>query len=85
MSRPSCATWKVQSQTGFDGLVFDEDVALPDKLEDHDCLIAIEATSLNYRDITIPMVSPQSSRLRELPPTTNALRRELTLSPYHFP
>jgi hypothetical protein len=81
MSTPTFATWKIQSQTGLDGLVFEENAIIPDKLEDHACLIAIEASSLNYRDITIPMVNVHSPRPSKSPPTTNLISRALTPSP----
>jgi hypothetical protein len=52
----SSVAWKVASQDGFDGLILDEGLAIPDGLGDYECLISIEAASLNYRDITIAMV-----------------------------
>jgi hypothetical protein len=48
--------WKVKSQDGFDGLILEEDLAIADNLGDYECMIGIEAASLNYRDITIAMV-----------------------------
>lgn len=56
MDKTTSAAWKVQSQTGFDGLVFEEDGIVPDGIDDHSCLISVAASSLNYRDITITMV-----------------------------
>jgi NADPH:quinone reductase-like Zn-dependent oxidoreductase len=56
MSNSDSAAWKVQTQTGIDGLVFEEDIPNSDNIGDHDCLIAIEASSLNYRDIMIANV-----------------------------
>ena len=56
MDKLDSAAWKVQTQTGVGGLVFEEDVATSNNIGDHDCLIAIEASSLNYRDIMIANV-----------------------------
>jgi hypothetical protein len=56
MNNSNSATWKVQTQTGIDGLVFEEDISVSNNVGDHDCLIAIEASSLNYRDIMIANV-----------------------------
>jgi len=53
MDRLNSAAWKVQTQTGVNGLVFDEDIATSNDIGDYDCLIAIKASSLNYRDIMI--------------------------------
>lgn len=53
MENTNSTAWKVRTQTGIDGLVFEEDVTRSDNIGDHDCLIAIEASSLNYRDIMI--------------------------------
>ena len=53
-------TWRVKELSGFDGLVLSsESVSHP--LGDHDCLVKIEATSLNFRDLMIPKVKPASS------------------------
>lgn len=56
MNDVNTAAWKVQTQTGINGLAFEEDIAIPNDIGDHDCLIAIEASSLNYRDIMIANV-----------------------------
>jgi len=48
--------WKVKSQNGFDGLILEESLVVSDDLSDYECLISVEAASLNYRDITIAMV-----------------------------
>lgn len=56
MNKDNSAAWKIQAQTGVDGLVFEEDIAIPNDIGDHDCLVAIEASSLNYRDIMIANV-----------------------------
>jgi NADPH:quinone reductase-like Zn-dependent oxidoreductase len=56
MSKLNSAAWKVQTQTGSNGLVFDEDIPNSNYVGDHDCLIAIKASSLNYRDIMIANV-----------------------------
>ena len=57
MNKLDSAAWKIQAQTGINGLVFEEDIANSSEIGDHDCLIAIEASSLNYRDIMIVNVS----------------------------
>lgn len=49
--------WKVQAQTGINDLVFEEDTAVSEDIGDHGCLVTIEASSLNYRDIMIANVS----------------------------
>jgi hypothetical protein len=56
MNNSNSAAWKVQTQTGIDGLLFEEDIADSTNIGDYDCLIAIEASSLNYRDIMIANV-----------------------------
>lgn len=56
MNNVNSAAWKVHTQTGVDGLVFEEDIAISNDFGDHDCLVAIEASSLNYRDIMIANV-----------------------------
>lgn len=56
MKNINFAAWKVLTQTGIDGLVFEERSAISNDVGDHDCLVAIEATSLNYRDIMITTV-----------------------------
>ena len=56
MSLPTTtAQWTVEGQNGFDGLKFDESAKIPE-LGDHDCLVKIDAVSLNYRDLVIPHV-----------------------------
>ena len=57
MNKLDSAAWKVQAQTGINGLVFEKDIVNSNEIGDHDCLIAIEASSLNYRDIMIVNVS----------------------------
>jgi NADPH:quinone reductase-like Zn-dependent oxidoreductase len=56
MNKLNSVVWKVQAQTGINGLVLEEDIADPNGIGDHDCLIVIEASSLNYRDIMIANV-----------------------------
>ena len=56
MEELDSASWKVQAQTGVNGLVFEDHVAFSKEIGNHDCLIAIEASSLNYRDIMIANV-----------------------------
>lgn len=56
MNTLDSAAWKVQTQTGINGLVFEENIANSNEIGDHDCLIAIEASSFNYRDIMIANV-----------------------------
>ena len=36
--------------------MFEEDTAFPEDVGDHDCLIAVQASSLNFRDIMIANV-----------------------------
>jgi len=48
-------TWRVAKITGFDGLKLDQDAPIPD-IGEYDCLVKIEASSLNYRDLMIPKV-----------------------------
>lgn len=43
----------LRSQKGFDSLELERDVPLP-QLGPHDCLVQIQAVSLNYRDLIIP-------------------------------
>lgn len=56
MNESNSAAWQVQTQTGINGLVFEEGIADPNEIGHHDCLITIEASSLNYRDIMIANV-----------------------------
>lgn len=56
MNTLNFAAWKVQTQTGINGLVFEENIENSNEIGDHDCLISIEASSLNYRDIMIANV-----------------------------
>ena len=49
--------WQVKDLTsGFDALKLEESAPIPE-LGERDCLVKIEATSLNYRDLVIPKVS----------------------------
>ncbi|KAF7189239.1 Zinc-type alcohol dehydrogenase-like protein [Pseudocercospora fuligena] len=45
--------WTMTADKGFEGLRFEERVSLPE-LKSTECLVKIEAASLNYRDIAIP-------------------------------
>lgn len=56
MSVTTGAAWRVDDFTGFDGLSFNETAPTP-RVGEHDCLVKIEAASLNYRDIMIAKVS----------------------------
>jgi hypothetical protein len=56
MNKLDSTAWKVQTQTGINGLVFEENIPSFNQIGDHDCLIAVEASSLNYRDIMISNV-----------------------------
>ena len=49
-------SWKVEELSGFDGLRLKSE-PIARELGDHDCLVKIEATSLNFRDLMIPKVS----------------------------
>lgn len=54
MTTPATTSqWTIQGVDGFDSLKLEESAPLP-QLGDHDCLIQIEAVSLNYRDLSIP-------------------------------
>ncbi|OJD28509.1 hypothetical protein ACJ73_00073 [Blastomyces percursus] len=46
-------TWLVEGSNGFDSLKLHRDVTIP-ALGDYDCLVQIQAVSLNYRDLIIP-------------------------------
>lgn len=54
-SYPSGKTWRVLGNDGFDGLVFDDTAPTP-KIGTHECLVKIEAVSLNYRDLMVAQV-----------------------------
>ncbi|KKZ63885.1 alcohol dehydrogenase [[Emmonsia] crescens] len=45
--------WVIEGSNGFDSLNLHRDVPIP-PLGDYDCLIQIQAVSLNYRDLVIP-------------------------------
>jgi len=49
------AAWRVKGFEGFNSLELEKD-ALVQPIGDHDCLVKIEAASLNYRDLMIPKV-----------------------------
>ncbi|EEH23212.2 hypothetical protein PABG_05423 [Paracoccidioides brasiliensis Pb03] len=54
MSRPlKTDSWIVDGSKGFESLIVQRDVPIPE-LGDYDCLIQIQAVSLNYRDLIIP-------------------------------
>jgi hypothetical protein len=57
MSTPKTTRqWIVKdTKSGFDGLQLQDDVQIP-SLGDHDVLVKIQAVSLNYRDLVIPLV-----------------------------
>lgn len=55
--------WYVTGKNGFDSLELKKDVPIPE-IGDYDCLVQIEAVSLNYRDLAIPKV--KSPRLKIL-------------------
>lgn len=57
-------TWLVEGTTGFNSLHLRREVTIP-ALGDHDCLVQIQAVSLNYRDLIITKEFPTSS----IPPT----------------
>ncbi|KAL9039655.1 MAG: hypothetical protein Q9180_002398 [Flavoplaca navasiana] len=46
-------TWRVKELSGFDGLALNRE-SVPAPLGDRDCLVKIEAASLNFRDLMIP-------------------------------
>lgn len=45
--------WRVKAQTGFDGLEVQAGVPVQ-QIGEHDCLVKIEAVSLNFRDLMVP-------------------------------
>lgn len=47
--------WRVKGHKGFDSLEFEQDVPLED-LGSHDCLVKIEAASVNFRDLMVAQV-----------------------------
>ena len=47
--------WRVAEHAGFDGLKFEHDVPVP-QLGSRDCLVKIEAVSLNFRDLMVAQV-----------------------------
>lgn len=49
---PTTSQWSVVGQNGIQDLLYQEAVPIP-TLGDHDCLVKIEAVSLNYRDVAI--------------------------------
>lgn len=55
MSLPKTSeAWTIRdTKNGFDELKFEKDYTIPE-LHEHDCLIQIQAVSLNYRDLIIP-------------------------------
>lgn len=55
-------TWRVDELSGFDGLKLKSE-PVPQQLGDHDCLVRIEASSLNFRDLMIPKVTSALLRL----------------------
>ncbi|KAK4934411.1 hypothetical protein LTR10_024322 [Elasticomyces elasticus] len=48
------AQWVIVPNKGIDALQFEEQVTLPD-LEERQCLVRVEAASLNYRDIAMAL------------------------------
>lgn len=56
MSPSTMKQWVVEDKEhDFDGLVY-KDAAVP-KVGENEVLVKLQATSLNYRDLTIPKVS----------------------------
>jgi NADPH:quinone reductase-like Zn-dependent oxidoreductase len=49
------SVWRVKGTNSFDGLELEEDVPI-EKVGDYDCLVKIEAVSLNFRDLMIAQV-----------------------------
>ena len=54
-SRAKNNLWRVKEHKGFDGLEFERNVPL-DHIGSHDCLVKIEAASLNFRDLMVAQV-----------------------------
>ena len=48
-------TWRVASHTGFEGLQLDEKVPIQ-PIGSYECLVKIEAVSLNFRDLMVAEV-----------------------------
>ena len=48
-------TWRVKDHDGFDGLKLGEDM-LVEKMGSYDCVVKIEAISLNFRDLMVAQV-----------------------------
>lgn len=70
MTTPATTSqWTIQGVDGFDSLKLEESAPLP-QLGDHDCLIQIEAVSLNYRDLSIPKASHSCPSNPIVPPPT---------------
>ncbi|KAK5070310.1 hypothetical protein LTR70_010690 [Exophiala xenobiotica] len=53
MAPTRTAQWIVDGKNGFDNLKLEPSADIP-ILGDHDCLVQVEAVSLNYRDLIIP-------------------------------
>lgn len=53
-------TWRVQELSGFDGLKLESE-PVPRNTGDHDCVVKLEAASLNFRDLMIPKARPLNS------------------------
>jgi NADPH:quinone reductase-like Zn-dependent oxidoreductase len=53
--------WRVKGSNGFDGLEFEQGVPI-ESIGEHDCLVKIEAVSLNFRDLMIAQVWTRFSR-----------------------
>jgi hypothetical protein len=85
MDKPDAAVWKVQTQTGVDGLVFEEDIATSNNIGGHDCLVAIEASSLNYRDIMIGNVRDAECLIHNEPLIQLCRAHTLSLYPSQSP
>ncbi|KAI9688695.1 MAG: hypothetical protein M1822_001052 [Bathelium mastoideum] len=51
-SHVSGKTWRVVEHNGFEGLKLEDDV-LEEHIGDYDCLVKIEAASLNFRDLMV--------------------------------
>ncbi|CAL5875254.1 uncharacterized protein PFLUO_LOCUS9558 [Penicillium psychrofluorescens] len=54
MAVQKTSRWTLTPNRGFEGLQYQEDVALP-ALTERQCLVRIEAVSLNYRDIAMAL------------------------------
>ena len=71
MGPTTTSQWTIDFKSGIDGLQLNQAAPLPD-LGDYDCLVKIEAVSLNYRDIAMANGSYPSSFKSSLVPCSDS-------------